>query len=64
MNCLTAFTDSALVISSSTHSRETDREGGLEKREREREREGGGGGGERDRQTDRQTEPNETQCRF
>ena len=60
MNCLTAFIDSALVISSSTDTLQRDRQTGR-----------GGGGGELEkregrgvgRRTERQTEPNETQCR-
>ena len=50
MNCLTAFTDSALVMSSSTDTLQRDRQTGRGDWRRER----GGGGG--DRQTDRQSQ--------
>ena len=53
MNCLTAFLDSALVISSSTDTLQRDRQGGGDWR---RERGGRGGGGGRDGQTDRQSQ--------
>ena len=50
MNCLTAFIDSALVISSSTYTLQRDRQTG--RGDWRRERVGGGGGGvETDRQS-------------